>query len=192
MPSAPQHAPTRRRPARRTTLLSLGAAAALAAGGLAVLAGNAGAADVNLLADGGLESGAAGSWSCSADTGSAVDSGAHGGTYALKGAVSASDTAQCGQTVSVRPGTEYTLSAWVQGRYVHLGATGSGTTDPATWTAGGADWQQLSTRFTTGPATTSVTVYLHGWYGQGGYLADDIALTGPGGVNPATPPPSST
>ncbi|MFE4362069.1 carbohydrate binding domain-containing protein [Kitasatospora sp. NPDC056800] len=192
MPSAPQHAPTHRRPARRTTLLSLAAATALAAGGLAVLAGNAGAADGNLLANGGLESGALGPWSCSADTGSAVDSGAHSGTYALKGAVGASDTAQCGQTVSVQPNTTYTLSAWVQGRYVYLGATGSGVTDPATWTAGGADWQQLSTSFTTGAATTSVTVYLHGWYGQGGYLADDIALTGPGGGNPTTPPPSST
>ncbi|MEU9043882.1 MULTISPECIES: carbohydrate binding domain-containing protein [unclassified Kitasatospora] len=191
MPSAPQHAPAHRRPTGRTTLLSLTAATALAAGGLAVLAGNAGAADGNLLANGGLESAELSPWSCSAGTGSVVNSGAHSGTYALKGAVSASDTAQCGQTVSVRPGTTYSLSAWVRGQYVYLGATGSGVTDPAAWAPGGADWQQLSTSFTTGPATTSVTVYLHGWYGQGGYLADDITLTGPGG-GPSTPPPSSS
>ncbi|WP_316520499.1 carbohydrate binding domain-containing protein [Kitasatospora brasiliensis] len=192
MPSALQPAPTHLRPARRTTLLSLAAATALAAGGLAVLAGNAGAADGNLLTNGGLESGSLSPWSCSAGTGSVVNSGAHSGTYALKGAVSASDTAQCGQTVSVQPNTTYSLSAWVQGQYVYLGATGSGITDPAVWTAGGPNWKQLSASFTTGPATTSVTVYLHGWYGQGGYLADDIALTGPGGGNPSTPPPSST
>ncbi|MFD5464027.1 carbohydrate binding domain-containing protein [Kitasatospora sp. NPDC127059] len=194
MPSAPQHAPTHRRPAGRTKLLSLAAATVLAAGGLATLAGNAGAADVDLLANGGFESGALSPWSCSATTGSIVNSGAHSGTYALKGAVGASDTAQCGQTVSVQPNTSYTLSAWVQGQYVYLGATGSGVTDPAVWTPGGASWQQLSAAFTTGPSTTSVTVYLHGWYGQGAYLADDVTLTGPGGgpTTPPTTPPSGT
>ncbi|MFJ9691710.1 carbohydrate binding domain-containing protein [Kitasatospora sp. NPDC101183] len=189
MPSAPQHAPTHRRPAsRRTKLLSLAAATVLAAGGLAVVAGSAGAADGNLLANGGLESGSLSPWSCSGGTGSVVNSGAHSGTYALKGAASASDTAQCGQTVSVQPNTTYNLSAWVQGQYVYLGATGSGVTDPAVWTPGGASWQQLSTSFTTGPSTTSVTVYVHGWYGQGSYLADDLVLTGPGGGGPTGTP----
>ncbi|MEU4301415.1 carbohydrate binding domain-containing protein [Kitasatospora aureofaciens] len=188
MPSALQHAPTHRRPTGRTELLSLAAAAVLAAGGLATLAGNAGAADANLLANGGFESGALGPWSCSAGTGSVVNSGAHSGAYALKGAASASDTAQCGQTVSVQPNTTYSLSAWVQGQYVYLGVTGSGVTDPAVWTPGGSNWQQLSAGFTTGPTTTSVTVYLHGWYGQGGYVADDVTLTGPGGSGPTAPP----
>ncbi|MFF2078884.1 carbohydrate binding domain-containing protein [Kitasatospora sp. NPDC058162] len=191
MPSAPQHAPTHRRPAGRTKLLSLAAATVLAAGGLATLAGNAGAADADLLANGGFESGTLDPWSCSAGTGSIVNSGAHSGSYALKGAASASDTAQCGQTVSVQPNTTYTLSAWVQGQYVYLGATGSGVTDPAVWTPGGANWQQLSASFTTGPSTTSVNVYLHGWYGQGAYLADDVTLTGPGGGGPTTPPTGS-
>ncbi|MFJ9776272.1 carbohydrate binding domain-containing protein [Kitasatospora sp. NPDC101157] len=194
MPSALQHAPTHRRPTVRTGLLSLAAATVLAAGGLATLAGNAGAADANLLANGGFESGVLDPWSCSAGTGSVVNSVSHTGTYALKGAVSASDTAQCGETVSVQPNTTYSLSAWVQGRYVYLGATGNGVTDPAVWTPGGSDWQQLSAGFTTGPNTTSVTVYLHGWYGQGGYLADDVTLTGPGGgpTTPPTTPPTGT
>ncbi|MEV7025086.1 carbohydrate binding domain-containing protein, partial [Kitasatospora sp. NPDC093558] len=190
MPSAPHDAPAHRRSPGRTKLLSLAAATALAAGGLAALAGNAGAADTNLLANAGFESGSLNPWSCSGGTGSIVNSGAHSGTYALKGAASASDTAQCGQTVGVQPNTTYSLSAWVQGQYVYLGATGNGVTDPATWTPGGANWQQLSTSFTTGPNTTSVTVYLHGWYGQGAYLADDVTLTGPGGGGPtptATP-----
>ncbi|WP_406197215.1 carbohydrate binding domain-containing protein [Kitasatospora sp. NBC_01560] len=188
--SAPDSPGRHRRSGGRVKLLSLAAATVLAAGGLATLAGNAGAADGNLLANAGFESGSAGPWSCSGGTGSVVNSGAHSGTYALKGSASSSDTAQCGQTVAVQPNTKYTLSAWVQGQYVYLGATGSGVTDPAVWTPGGASWQQLSTTITTGPATTSVTVYLHGWYGQGAYLADDVALTGPGG-NPTTPPPTS-
>ncbi|GAA2236760.1 hypothetical protein GCM10010430_17130 [Kitasatospora cystarginea] len=182
-----------RRTGRAAKLLPIGCAAALAAGALTALGVNASAADGNLLADPGFESGSLGPWSCSAGTGSVVNSGTHGGSYALQGAASGSDTAQCGQSVSVRPNTTYSLSAWVRGQYVYLGATGSGVTDPAVWTPGGSSWQQLSTSFTTGPSTTSVTVYLHGWYGQDAYFADDVVLAGPGGTPPPTsPPPSST
>lgn len=179
----------RRTTPRRAKLLALTAASVLAAGTLAAVAVNASAADTNLLANPGFESGSPGAWSCSAGTGSVVGSPAHTGSYALKGTASNSDTAQCGQSVAVKPNTKYTLSAWVQGNYVYLGATGSGVTDPAVWTPGGANWQQLSTSFTTGAATTSVTVYLHGWYGQGAYGADDVVLSGPGGT-PTTPPSS--
>ncbi len=185
----------RRSTSRQAKLLALGAASALAAGTLATLAGNASAADTNLIANPGFESGALGAWSCSAGTGSVAGSPVHTGSYALKGAASSSDTAQCSQTVAVKPNTKYTLSAWVQGNYVYLGATGSGVTDPATWTPGGAAWQQLSTSFTTGAATTSVSVYLHGWYGQGAYAADDVVLSGPGGTSttpPASPSPSAS
>ncbi|MGW4802467.1 fibronectin type III domain-containing protein, partial [Nonomuraea sp. NPDC004297] len=38
-------------------------------------------------------------------------------------------------------------------------------------------------------STTSVTVYVNGWYGQGAYLADDVVLDGPGGA-PDTQAPS--
>ncbi|WP_371482515.1 carbohydrate binding domain-containing protein [Kitasatospora sp. NBC_00315] len=175
---------------RTTGLLAVGAAAVLTVGTLATLTVNASAADTNLLANAGFESGSLGAWSCSAGTGSVVSSPVHAGSYALRGAAGNNDTAQCGQTVAVKPNTAYSLSAWVQGAYVYLGVTGSGVTDPATWTAGGAAWQQLSTGFTTGAATTSVTVYLHGWYGQGAYGADDVVLGGPGGT-PTTPPPTS-
>ncbi|MGY2060487.1 glycosyl hydrolase family 18 protein, partial [Nocardia gipuzkoensis] len=71
----------------------------------------------------------------------------------------------------------YTLGAWVNGSYVYLGVTGSGTTDTSTWTQStGGKYQQLSTKFTTGASTTSVTVWVHGWYSQGTYYADDITL----------------
>ncbi|MFB7473026.1 carbohydrate binding domain-containing protein [Kitasatospora sp. NPDC056184] len=192
MPRAPHDdtAARHRRPALRTKLLGLTTAVVLAGGGLATIAGNAGAADGNLLGDPGFESGSLSAWSCSGATGSVVGSGARSGSYALRGEVSGADTAQCGQSVAVKPNTTYTLSAWVQGPYVYLGATGSGVTDPAVWTPGGSGWQQLTATFTTGAATTSVNVYLHGWYGQGAYLADDVALTGPGG-GPGTPPPTT-
>jgi hypothetical protein len=45
----------------------------------------------------------------------------------------------------------------------------------------------LARAFTTGAATTSVTIYLHGWYGEGTYDADDMTLTGPGGSPPSSP-----
>jgi hypothetical protein len=105
----------------------------------------------------------------------------HSGSGALAGAASASDDAQCTQAVSVQPGSAYTLSGWVQGSYVFLGDNGTGSTDTDTWTASAAGWQQLSTSFTTGASTTSITVYVHGWYGEGTYYADDLSLTGPAG-----------
>ncbi len=56
-------------------------------------------------------------------------------------------------------------------------------TDVSTWTPDSASWkQQLSTRFTTGSSTTSVTLcHTHGWYGQSAYYADDLSVYGPDG-----------
>jgi hypothetical protein len=88
--------------------------------------------------------------------------------------------------------TAYTLTAYVNGAYVYLGVSGGVTA--STWTPGtGGGYAQLSVAFTTASAT-SVTVYLHGWYGQGTYYADDVTLNGPGGApSPSTSPsPSPT
>ncbi|MFI5066263.1 MAG: fibronectin type III domain-containing protein, partial [Streptosporangiales bacterium] len=155
------------------------AAAVLLAAGAAGAAGPVAAA-AGLLANGGFETGSLSGWTCSAAD-SVTGSPVHSGSYALAGAASAADDAQCAQAVSVQPGTSYTLSGWVQGNYVFLGDSGTGGSDTSTWTASAAGWQQLSTTFTTGAATTSVTVYVHGWYGQGTYYADDLSLAGPGG-----------
>ncbi|MEU6784358.1 glycosyl hydrolase family 18 protein [Nonomuraea angiospora] len=136
----------------------------------------------NILANPGFESGLSG-WTCGATSGAqAVSSPVHGGARALQATPQGSDYARCQQTVTVKPNTAYQLSAWVQGNYVFLGATGTGGTDPQTWGAPGAAWSQLKTSFTTGASTTSVTVYVNGWYGQGAYLADDVVLDGPGGT----------
>jgi hypothetical protein len=130
----------------------------------------------NLIANPGLESGALSPWTCDAGTGSVVTSPVHSGTHSLAAAASASDDAQCSQVVTVLPGHTYTLSAFVEGNYAFLGDSGTGGTDTSTWTPSAPAWTQLTTTFTTGAATTKVTVYVHGWYAQGTVQADDISL----------------
>ncbi|MFE1414289.1 chitinase [Streptomyces sp. NPDC085524] len=165
--------------------------AVLAAGGLTALAtGTAQAADVNVARNGGFESGLA-NWSCSGGSGASVSSPVHTGAGALKATPAGQDNARCSQTVTVKPNSTYTLSTQVQGSYVYLGATGTGTQDVSTWTPGsGAGWQKLSTTFTTGPNTTQVTVYTHGWYGQPAYFVDEFSVFGPDGGGGTDPGPS--
>ncbi|MGW7690276.1 chitinase [Streptomyces asiaticus] len=204
MDRAPRPRPTRlRRSLARLTgafaATALGATALVALGGPAsgattgatssATSGAATAAAANLAQNPGFESGLSG-WTCSAASGTTVASPVHSGSAALKATPAGSDNARCTQTVAVKPNSSYTLSAWVQGSYVYLGASGTGTTDVSTWTPSATGWQQLSTSFTTGANTTSVTVYTHGWYGQPAYNADDISLTGPGG-DPGDPVPGA-
>lgn len=177
----------RARPLARRPLVTLLTAAALAASGLTALTSAARAADADLARNGGFESALDG-WTCTAGT--TVTSPVHSGTTALKATPAGADNARCAQTVSVRPDSQYTLSGYVQGTYVYLGASGTGTTDVSTWAQSAPAWQQLTTTFRTGPSTTKVTIYTHGWYGTGAYHADDISLTGPGGETgqpPAAP-----
>jgi chitinase len=173
---------------RQVRVLSVGfATAVLVAAGLAVAMRPAAAA-TNTITNPGFESGLSG-WTCTSVS-SAVTGHAHSGTQALQGAASTSDNAQCTQTVAVQPSTAYTLSAFVNGNYVFIGATGTGNGDPSNWTPGtGGAYQSLSVSFTTGASTHSVTIFIHGWYGTGTYFADDVSLPGPGGTNPPPPPP---
>ncbi|MFE7326329.1 chitinase [Streptomyces sp. NPDC057565] len=169
--------------------------AVVAAGALTVagLVGTAQAADVNVAKNAGFESGLA-NWTCSGGSGTTVSSPVHGGAAALKATPAGQDNARCTQTVAVKPNSTYALSGWVQGGYAYIGVTGTGTTDVSTWSPDSSSWTKLSTSFTTGPSTTSVTVYLHGWYGQAAYLADDISVTGPdggGGTDPAPTIPAA-
>ncbi|MFD8421857.1 chitinase [Streptomyces sp. NPDC059466] len=175
-------------PARRW---AVGLATAVTASVLSLtgLAGQAQAADVNNARNGGYESGLS-NWTCSAGSGTTVSSPVHGGSAALKATPAGQDNAQCTQSVAVKPNSTYTLSAWVQGGYSYLGVTGTGTTDVSTWTPDSASWKQLSTSFTTGASTTSVTVYTHGWYGQAAYYADDLSVFGPDGGGGGDPAPT--
>ncbi|MFI9764885.1 chitinase [Streptomyces sp. NPDC051963] len=150
-------------------------------------AGQASAADVNNAKNAGFESGLA-NWACSAGSGATVSSPVRTGSTALKATPAGQDNARCTQTVAVKPNSTYALSAWVQGGYSYLGVTGTGTTDVSTWTPDSTSWKQLTTSFTTGASTTSVTVYTHGWYGQAAYYVDDLSVFGPdggGGTDPA-------
>jgi len=177
------------RPRRIRSLLAVLTATVLALPGLTALSSAARAADADLARNGGFESGLDG-WSCSAGT--TVGSPVHSGNAALRATPAGSDNAQCAQTVTVQPNSTYTLSGYVRGSYVYLGASGTGTTDVSTWTPTAADWQKLTTTFTTGAATTKVTIYTHGWYGTGAYYADDISLVGPGGGATGQPPAAPT
>lgn len=180
----------------RTTTRSrrwIGGALALAVGSGLVLVGGAGtaqAADVNVAKNAGFESGTA-NWTCSAGSGSAVSSPVRTGAGALKGTPAGQDNVRCSQVVTVKPNSTYTLSAWVQGGYAYLGATGTGTTDVSTWTPDSSSWKQLTTSFTTGANTTSVTVHTHGWYGQAAYFVDDVSVFGPDGAAAPIPTRSS-
>jgi hypothetical protein len=155
-----------------------------------MLAAGPAAAATNLLANPGFEAGTTAGWTCSSlDT--AATSPVHSGTYALAGAASNSDDAQCSQQVSVQPSAAYALSGYVEGAYVYIGDSGTGSSDTNNWTPSATSWQLLSTSFTTGSSTTSVTVYVHGWYGQGTYHADDLSLTGPAGSGGGTTAPAA-
>ncbi|QPL92816.1 glycoside hydrolase family 18 protein [Streptomyces clavuligerus] len=169
-----------RRARARERLTAVLAAVVLAAGGALVSAAPATAADTELAVNGGFEAGLTG-WSCSGGTGAAVTTPVHSGLSALKATPTGGDNARCTQTVAVQPNSAYTLSGWVQGGYAYLGVTGTGTADAYAWTPSAPAWQKLTTTFRTGPGTTSVSLYTHGWYGTAAYHADDISLFGPGG-----------
>jgi chitinase len=170
----------RTRPRTTVAIFSTLLSSALALAGV-LLVTQTSAAATNLVTNGTFETGTLAGWSCSAGTGAAVSGSAHGGTWALQGTPTSGDTAQCSQTISVKPSSSYTLSAWVKGSNVYLGADG-GT---STWSTNAA-WNQLTTTFTTSASATTVNVYVHGWYGVPAYQADDIVLDGPGGTG--TPP----
>ena len=142
------------------------------------------AASANLATNPGFETGTLSGWTC--DTGDAVvGSPVHGGSHALQMSPSSSTTGQCTQTISVQPNTSYTLSAYVDGPYAYIGANGYSNN----WTTSNS-YTALSYTFTTTASTTSVTIYLHGWYAQGNVFVDDVAFTGPAGSG--TPPPATT
>src|SRR5213078_2305128 len=162
----------------RIVLVAVAAAATAVGAILAVVPGASAA--TNAITNPGFETGNLSGWTCDPSD-SVVTGHAHSGTFALQGAAGA-DTAQCAQTLNLVANTAYTLTASVQGAYVFLGV--SGGVSAQTWTST-TSYQTLSLNFTTASAT-SVTVFVHGWYGQGTYFADDVTLNGPtGGPGPS-------
>jgi hypothetical protein len=96
------------------------------------------AATTNLLANPGFESGLAG-WTCT--SGTAAVTTVHAGSAALSGTPAGQDFAQCSQVVSVAPSSSYTLTGFVQGGYVFLGDTSTGTSDTSTFSQSASTWQ---------------------------------------------------
>ncbi|MGW1071902.1 glycosyl hydrolase family 18 protein [Streptomyces sp. NPDC002537] len=124
------------------------------------------------LVNGDFETGSVSPWSC--QTGSTVvGSPVHGGAHALQVAPAADRTGQCEQTVTLAPNSAHTLTGWVRGDYAYIGVAGGATASQ--WASSDA-WTRLTVPFTT-DATGKVTVYVHGWYGQGSVYADDFSLT---------------
>ncbi|BCL79522.1 chitinase [Ktedonobacteria bacterium brp13] len=139
----------------------------------------------NLVSNPGFETGNLASWSC--DPGNTVvSSPVHSGSHALQLNPSSTTTGQCSQTISVQPNSAYTLSAYINGSYVYIGANGYASNWNST-----SSYTLLSDSFTTGN-TTSVTIYVHDWYGQASAYVDDVNLSGPGGSSTPTPQPTST
>ncbi|MBC3841586.1 hypothetical protein GXW82_18890 [Streptacidiphilus sp. 4-A2] len=162
----------------------------LSAGGIlaaTVFAGPAQAQSANLLTNPGFETGSLSGWSCDAGTATVATSPVHSGSYALQGTPSSSDDAQCTQTVTVTPDTTYPER--LRRRVLRLPRRHRRND---TWTPSATSWQQLSTTYTTTASQTSLQVYLHGWYGQPAYYADDLALTSGSGLPTSSPTPTST
>jgi chitinase len=126
--------------------------------------------------NGGFESGALEPWTCTGNLGRIISSPVRSGGHALSGSPTSSDNAQCQETVAVQPGHSYRLSGAVRGAYVYLGVSGAQGGDQSTWTPQATSYVTLAVPFTAGPRTTSVTVWVHGWYQQGTYQADDITI----------------
>ncbi|WP_051816573.1 chitinase [Kitasatospora sp. NRRL B-11411] len=187
---APQPQPQPGRRTGRALLAGLVAASTGLAGLLMAGSGTATAGvapNVDVIANGDFSAGNHISpWTCG-PTVTAVNNAATG--WDLQGAPAGTDYANCSQTVTVLPNSTYTLSAVVQGGYVFAGVTGTGGTDPSTWSSN-SGWNTLTSTFTTGAATTSVSVWFHGWYGQAPFTVDKVSLVGPGTA--ASPSPSAT
>jgi chitinase len=124
------------------------------------------------LANGGFETGSLSPWVCQAgDT--VVTTPVHSGTHAAEISATNSQTGECDQTVTLSPNTTYTLSGWTEGNYAYVGVSGGATA--STWTSS-SGWAQQTVSFTTGSSGT-VTVFVHGWYGQGNVYADDFSVS---------------
>ncbi|MER6732028.1 carbohydrate binding domain-containing protein [Streptomyces puniciscabiei] len=123
------------------------------------------------LTNAGFETGGLSPWTCTGGS-TVVADPVHSGSHALQVTPSSSGTGECDQTVTLSPNHRYTLSGWVQGPYAYLGVSGGATA--STW-SNSTSWNQLTVNFTTGSSGT-VTVYVHGWYGQSDVHADDLTL----------------
>ena len=69
------------------------------------------------------------------------------------------------------------------GSYLFVGASLAGTAGASTWVPSTSGYRQVSTTFTTGASTRSVTVWVHGWYVQPTGYVGEVSLAGPAGAS---------
>ena len=122
----------RRARRRRSRLRALPLLVPLALAALALAAGPGAApagAAANLLANGSFAAGSTAGWTCSPGDTVVTSPVAPGASFALSGTPTSSDDAQCSQVVSVQPSSSYALTGQVEGDFVYLGDSGTGTTD---------------------------------------------------------------
>jgi chitinase len=124
------------------------------------------------LVNGGFETGSLSPWVCQAGD-AVVTAPVHSGTHAAVISATNSQTGECDQTITLSPNTTYSLAGWTQGNYAYIGVSGGATA--STWTSS-SGWAQQTVSFTTGSSGT-VTVFVHGWYGQGNVYADDFSVS---------------
>ncbi len=124
------------------------------------------------LTNAGFEADALSPWTAQPG-GAVVGSPAHSGSRALLIAATSAQTGEASQAITLAPNTSYTLRAWVQGNSAFIGVAGGASANA--WTSA-SGWTQLSVPFTTG-SSGEVTVFAHGWYGQGNVFADDFTIS---------------
>ncbi|MFJ9693943.1 hypothetical protein [Kitasatospora sp. NPDC101183] len=174
-------APAPPRPTRRR-LRRDGLTVGLAAAGLALAATTTGLAAAapdpvpfaDLVLNGGFDS-YPWIWACDAN----VSPSSIPHDHYVTGHPGEDGTAGCRQTVKVLPNSTYTLDATVRGPFAFTGVTGAGGENASTWSSG-TTWHNQSVQVTTGPRTTELTVYFHGWYEQAAYDVHRVSFIGPG------------
>lgn len=122
------------------------------------------------MVNGGFETGDLSAWTCNSGD-IVVTSPVHSGSRALQMTPSSSTTGECDQTIAVQPNHTYTLSAFLDGPFAYVGIQGGAST----WTTS-TSYTQLTVTFTTSASTTSVTIFVHGWYAQGNVFVDDVSV----------------
>jgi len=137
----------------------------------------------NLVSNPDFENGTTAGWICDPND-LVVSSPVHSGSHALQLTARSITTGLCVQTINVQPNTAYTLTAFVQGGFGVLGASGYSNTF-----TNSASYTQLKVTFTTSASTAYVTIYVNGYFSAGNDFVDDVVLSGPGG---STPTPTLT
>ncbi|MFE6866680.1 hypothetical protein ACFVFS_08995 [Kitasatospora sp. NPDC057692] len=149
-------------------------AAAVSTAGLAASATAEPLPRVNLIVNGNFDS-YPWIWACDGHVGTSGIPHVH---Y-MTGFPTADNTAGCSQRVRVLPNSAYTLSATVRGPFAFAGVSGAKGENASTWSSE-SDWNNLSVNVTTGPDTTELTVYFHGWYEQAAFDVRSVSFIGPG------------